>query len=119
MIPGSNILALALTVQSPQAVQFYAWTGKSTRADGVEVNSYATPVTLYGSWQAVSSKDKAAYGLTMSMDYAVFYCSREFQNAARDEAPDQFVYAGTRWTVIARTGWFDMDGWDAVLVIAS
>lgn len=117
MTPGSNLLAAALRVIAPQAVQFYAYAGKSTRADGKQISTYAAPVTLYGSWQAVTSGDKAAYGLTLSSDYAVFYASTLFQNAVRDESPDQFVYAGRRWTVIARTGWFVMDGWDSVLLI--
>lgn len=116
-VPGSNLLALALTAIAPQPVQFRAYTGKTTRADGQQVNAYAAPVTLYGSWQAVTSQDKALYGLTLSSDYAVFYASTPMQNAVRDEAPDQFTYAGRRWSVIARTGWFAMDGWDSVLVI--
>jgi len=116
-VPGSNLLAQALTALGKQAVDWRAYQGKTTRADGQQVATFAAPVTLYGSWQAVTSADKAAYGLTLSMDYAVFYASNLFQNAVRDEAPDQFTYAGRRWSVIARTGWFVMDGWDSVLVI--
>lgn len=117
MVPGSNLLAAALTVIAPQAVDWRAYAGKTTRADGQQIDTYADPVTLYGSWQAVTSADKALYGLTLSSDYAVFYASTPMQNAVRDEAPDQFTYAGRRWSVIARTGWFVMDGWDSVLVI--
>jgi hypothetical protein len=115
--PGSNVLALALTAIAPQPVEYRAYTGKTTRADGQQVAAFAAPVTLYGSWQAVPSSDKAAYGLTLSMDYAVFYASTPMQNAVRDEAPDQFTYAGRRWSIVSRTGWFVMDGWDSVLVV--
>lgn len=117
MTPGSNLLAAALSVIAPSAVVWRAYTGKTTRADGVQVTTYAAPVTLYGSWQAVPSRDVAAYGLDMSKDYAVFYASTPFQNAARDEAPDAFTFTDRRWTVIGRTGWFTVDGWDSVLVI--
>lgn len=117
MTPGSNLLAQALRVIAPQAVVFRAYQGKATRADGVQITSYAAAVTLYGSFQAVSSKDVVAYGMDISKDYAVFYASQPFQNAARDEAPDAFTFNGRRWTVVGRTGWFAIDGWDAVLLI--
>lgn len=116
-VPGSNLLARALTAIAPQAVTYRAYQGKTTRADGVQATTYAAPVTLYGSWQAVTSADKAAYGLVLSSDYATFYASTLMQNTVRDEGPDVFTYAGRRWSVVARTGWFVMDGWDSVLVI--
>lgn len=119
MIPGSNLLAAALRVISPQAVTYRASTSRTTDASGRQVSTYAAPVTVYGSFQALNTGLVTQYGLDMNKRYATFYASVRFQEPTRDKAPDAFDFDGRRWIAVTDVEWFGIDGWDSVLLVDS
>ena len=69
MIPGSNILKTALSVIGQQSFQFYKFTGRTTNALGYDQSSFASPVTLKGSIQAMSRSIYHEYGLDLEKNY--------------------------------------------------
>lgn len=117
MIPGSNLLALALTVIAPQGVQFYQATGRAKNAVGQFVTAYAAPVTIPGSFQPVDVKLLQKYGLDMDKDYATFYATGGFETPTRNESGDQFAYGGRRWQAIGKVPWVTQDGWTSILMV--
>lgn len=118
-VPGSNLLALAMTAIAPQPVVWRASTGRTTDASGRMVSTFAAPVTLYGSFQAVNTNLITQYGLDMNQRYAVFYASARFKEPNRDTAPDVFDFDGRRWVMVTGVDWFGIDSWDSVLVVDS
>jgi len=117
--PGSNLLALALTVQGQQPVVWRRCTGRTTDAAGRQISVYAAPVTVYGSFQAVNTNMLSQYGLDMNKRYSTFFASSRFNEPDRDQAPDAFDYGGRRWVAVTGVDWFTQDGWDSVLVVDS
>jgi len=117
--PGSNLLAMALTVQGQQAVVYRRATARTTDAAGRLVTTYAAPVTIYGSFQAVNTSLLTQYGLDLNKRYSTFYASSRFNEPGRDQAPDAFDYDGRRWIAVTGVDWFAQDGWDSVLVVDS
>lgn len=117
MIPGSDLLATALSVITPQEVTYRAFLGQTTDAAGLKSALYAEPVTLWGSFQPVSRSTMALQGLEMDKRYAVFYASQTFREPGRDGAGDHFAFGGRRWQAMGGTDWFAVDGWDATLVV--
>lgn len=115
MVPGSNLLNAALRVIAPQVVQYYAFTGRTTNANGYDVSTYAAPVNLAGSLQAVQRELYEKMGLDFQVNYVNFYISRNTLDVARDVSGDQIVYAGRKYNCLSRTPWFAQDGWDAIL----
>lgn len=115
MIPGSNILRTALGVIAPQPVVYLRYAGSTTRDDGVEIPAFEPPVTVYGSWQAVTSEQLVRYGLDPARDYAYFFASVPIQQPGRDVSGDRCEYGGATWEARSGEGWFPMDGWDAML----
>ncbi|WP_197335302.1 phage collar protein [Ralstonia solanacearum] len=53
MIPGSNLLGLALSVIGKQRVEYFRYIGRKTNDIGDDVSVYADPVPMFGSVQAV------------------------------------------------------------------
>lgn len=115
MIPGSNLLRTALGVITPQAVQYERFAGMTTRDDGIDVPAFEAPITVYGSWQAVTSEQLVRMGLDPAKDYAYFYASVPFNQPGRDVSSDRARYGGSVWEARSGEGWFPMDGWDGML----
>lgn len=117
MIPGGNLLQTALGMIGNQTVAYRAFAGKSTNAAGVVVSTWADPVPLVGSVQAVPNVLLQQLGLDWSKDYVTFYCSREFSDPSRDRTGDRFDYGGAVYEVQSPTPWNAQDGWSSVLCV--
>lgn len=117
MIPGANLLASALTVIQPQAVEFYKATGRAPNTQGREAVVYDEKRTLYGSFQPIDPGRVAFYGLDAGKEYANFYAQVPFANASREGPPDKLVYQGEAYEVQKVTKWLAQDGWDGVRVV--
>jgi len=116
-VPGSNLLAAALTVIQPQGLQYRRYKDQGTDAAGVKTATYDAPVTLYGSFQPVSRNTMAIQGLEMDKRYALFYASQSFKEPGRDGAGDLFSYGGRQWQAMGGSDWYFVDGWDAALLV--
>ena len=118
MIPGINVLSMALTVIAPQTVLYYAFQGRVTNAAGLDVATYATPVEdSQGSVQPVERKLYQQFGLDLRKSYVNWFVSRAILDVARDVSGDQFVYAGSRYQCQSITNWKSQDGWVQVLAV--
>lgn len=116
-VPGANLLALALTVQTPQEVGFRQWVANTTNAVGKDVPSYAEQVSVWGSFQPMSRERVEFFGLEAGKSYAVFYATGAFQAVQRNGAPDRFAYAGRLYEVVDNTDWSAQDGWSGLLLV--
>lgn len=117
MIPGMNVLGLALSVIAPQFVNYYAWVGNVTGPTGKDVPAYAAVVQRRGSFQPVERSRVVAMGLEMSSHYAVFFGPGAVRTLERDGAPDAFGYAGRRYTALDVVDWLAQDGWTAAICV--
>lgn len=117
MIPGSNLLAMALRVISSQEVQHFRFLTRSTNAIGQDVANYADPAPIGGSFQPVPRAAYINLGLDFNRDYAVYYTSNAILDIGRDESGDQFEYGGRRWQALSDNDWKKVDGWVGVMMI--
>ncbi len=115
MIPGANILNMALTIIAKQTVQYYAYASRSLNVVGQEVTVYADVVNMVGSWQPVPRKLYMQYGLDLQKDYFTFYTSNDVLDVTRDVSGDQIAFMGKRFQVESNNDWFQLDGWKGVL----
>ncbi|WP_170872395.1 MULTISPECIES: hypothetical protein [Burkholderiaceae] len=117
MMPGSNLLGLALSVIGKQRVEYYQFLGRETNDVGIDVNRYAPPVPLYGSVQAVDRNLYQYLGLDFQKRYIRLYACAELQDVARDRSSDQIEFAGQRYQLLSDADWFNIDGWDGALCV--
>lgn len=117
IIPGGNLLNLALTVIQKQQLTYYAYTSRALTDIGTFVATYGDGVPVFGSFQPVPRNLFVQMGLDLQKSYATIYISKDVLDVDRDVSGDQFIYNGLTWQVESRTAWFPLDGWDAVLCV--
>lgn len=117
MIPGSNLLNLALTVIGHQFFDWYKFKARTTNAAGLDVPTYQPPISLQGSIQPVPRNLYAAYGLQLEKNYFTFFVSQDILDIRRDVSGDQMFFNGKVYQCVSITDWFPMDGWTPVLCV--
>lgn len=116
-IPGSNLLNMAFTLIARQTVSYYQYQSRASNAVGQDITTYAAPVSLSGSFQAVPRKLYELYGLDLQKSYYTFYASSNLLDVARDVSGDQIVYNSRRYQIESDNDWFAIDGWKGVLCV--
>lgn len=110
-VPGMNLLNMAGTVIRLQTVQYYKYLTRTKLPDGILVPTYAEPVPVKGSFQAIA-RDKYEYlGLDFAKSYFNLYTSSCVLDLQRDVSSDQFTFANKRYQVETNTPWDAIDGW--------
>lgn len=117
MIPGSNLLNIALTVISRAPVEYHKFFNRTLNDIGYDVANYEDPVTIYGSLQPVPRTLYQEFGLDFSKSYFTFYTSNDVLTTRRDVSGDYFVFGGRRYQCEATNDWYAQDGWAGVLCV--
>lgn len=119
MIPGMNLLEVALGAIAPQEpVQYLRANGRTTNAAGYLVPTFDAPVSVeLSSVQAVSRNSYYFQGLDLSKKYVTWYVPREVLGLERDSSGDRMTYNGELFQVENTTDWAGQDGWVAALCV--
>lgn len=117
-VPGSNLLAKALSIQGVQTVQWLRATGRAPNAAKQMLTVYDDPVDVAGSFQPKNKAWAQSHGLDLAKDYALFYASEPMQSVQRGESGDKFTYGGASYNAVGKEGdWFEQDGWNSILLV--
>jgi hypothetical protein len=117
MIPGQNLLNMALTVIAKQAIRYYHALGRTQNSIGQDITQYAPVKIIYGSWQPVPRHLYEQFGLDFQKDYFVLYTSNNVIDVQRDVSGDQVSFNGQRYQCESNTEWFQLDGWNGILCV--
>lgn len=117
MIPGMNLLAMALTVIASNSVNYFAFAARVTQANGVDLTTYHPFVTItQGCTQAVDRSLYKEYGLDWEKTYIVWYVPNlNASDIARDTSADVIEVDNGRYQLAGGTDWFKRDGWKSFL----
>lgn len=117
VIPGQNLLAMALTLIAHQNLIYYRAIGRELNDLGQYVTIFDTGIELYGSWQPVPRQLYMQYGLDLQKDYFTFYTSNDILDLARDITADQVAFNSELFQVESNNDWYALDGWKGILCI--
>lgn len=118
IVPGSNLLGLALTVIGSTGAEWHRYIGREPNAVGQFVDTYAEPVALWGSWQPVPKEKYTDQGLDLAKTYFAFYVSAAVESIEREQPGDILVVGGQRYKVESSGGdWYKIDGWRGILCV--
>jgi len=117
MIPGSNLLNMAMTVIAKQTITYYKMTDRLLNNIGQNVTVYAPAVFITGSFQPVPRSLYEALGLDLQKSYFTFYTSNNVQDVARNVSGDQIAFQGKRYQCESNNDWFGEDGWKGILCV--
>lgn len=114
---GSNLLNRALQLIGAQEITYLAFTGRTVGTNLMQVPSYATPVLLRGSIQAVPRALMEILGLDMQRNYVTIFVPSAVLDIARDVSSDKFQYGGRTFQGVSSTDWYAQDAWMAIICV--
>ena len=118
MIPGNNILSVALSVLGHTPVSYFQYSGRTTNAGGVMLTNYLSPQTIAnGSVQAINKQKYEALGLDFEKNYISWHVSMDAIDLARDVSGDVIEALGRRWQLVGSNDWFGIDGWKSLMAV--
>lgn len=117
MIPGINLLNLALGVIGSQTVDYYMDAGRGPDAAGRVTTIFAEPLPVRGSFQPMSATAKAFLGLDINESWAAFYAPITVIEPNRDVSGDRLAYFGRLYQVKGKTDWKAQDGWTCLTCV--
>lgn len=110
-----NLLNIAASVIPQQEVQWVRFESRVQNARGEWVNTYADPVPVIGSFQAMDARTVKEMGFDVSRAYRVLYTSHDMHQVQRGTSPDRILYSGDTYDIVGEPGdWMDEDGWKSV-----
>ncbi len=117
MIPGGNLLNLAMSAIQKQQLGYVAYAGRALAANGDYVPAYLNAVTIGGSIQPIKRSLYENMGLDFQKNYVNIFVPNDINDIKRASAGDQFTFKEKTFQVLSNEEWFQMDGWDQVLCV--
>lgn len=117
IVPGSNLLALAMGPISRQTLQHRTFVSRAVNAAGDWSSTFATAVSITGSMQPVNKALYQALGLDFAKNYSTLYTSSDVRPVARDREGDLLTFGGRTWQAISDQDWRGVDGWRKILCV--
>lgn len=117
LVPGANLLGVALGAIRGQLVGYRAWTGRAPDAKGILKDVFAERVEIPGSIQPMDGVRVQMLGLDIQKNYATLYAMQPVEPVSKDRGADQFDYAGKVYTASNKTDWHAQDGWNGVVLV--
>lgn len=117
MIPGSNLFIAASRLIQPTPIQYYSFANRAVNAARQWVPSYAAPVTLQASVQAVPRNSYQKLGLDFQNNYVKVFAAANIIDLGRDTSGDRFVFDGNLYQIESENSWFLRDGWASCIAI--
>ncbi|TQI79993.1 hypothetical protein FHU10_5156 [Serratia fonticola] len=117
MIPGSNLLNMALGIIGSQPVRYYRDSKQRQELpNGILVTQFEPGVIISsGSVQAVSPTHIEQAGLDVSRRHIEWFVSLDVLGVERDASGDEIEWDSKRWKAITPEKWVVQDGWCAVI----
>lgn len=115
----TNLLNDALSIIGTQEVSYYQYSGRVTTPAGIDRTTYAPPVSLVGSMQAVPQRLYHEMGLDLQRQYFYFFCSTNLTILERDVSGDLLQYGDKVMKCESATDWYAQDGWKQVLCVVT
>lgn len=118
MIPGINLLNMALSIIGTQTVSYYKANGRTLGVQKQYITTYDDPLTLEGSFQPVTRNIQQIYGLDLNKTYVILYVSQELIDVQRDVSSDKVIFGSQTYICVQADGpWFKIDGWVGMLMV--
>lgn len=121
IVPGSNILGMALGVIGSQTVKWFAFQGVTTGPTGLDTSTYATGVDIVkGSVQPVDRARYSELGLDWQKNYITWFVPNVVAQTIKrdpDGNGDVIEWNARRYQIVGDTPWSAIDSWTRLLCI--
>jgi len=116
IVPGSNNLALALSIQGKEKINYFRSNGRTVNARGNYISAYEPPFSILGRFQAEQRTGIAEQGQELQRSIATIYLSTSMIDVTRNTQGDQVSYGGKLWQLLSNLEWNKQDRWASSIV---
>jgi hypothetical protein len=117
MIPGINLLNIALGAIQPQQITWFKFLGNNENELGQDIPSFDAGTPILGSFQPVDARTVQQLGLDIQKSYHNLATSNPVESLKRDNSPDYIVFMGRKHQVAGETNWMAQDGWKWLMFV--
>lgn len=117
MIPGGNILNMAMSVIQKQDFTYQPFKTRTLNEIGNFVADYDSGIPVKGSVQPVPRNLYQGMGLDFEKNYFNFFVPADIFDVERDISGDQFIFQCKNFQCESKTAWYGIDGWVQVLCV--
>ena len=117
MIPGINLLNMALGVIQPQQITWFRFLGNTENELGQDIPAFDAGTPILGSFQPVDARTVQQLGMDIQKSYRNLYTSHPIESLKRDTSPDYLLFQGRKYQVMGDTDWIAQDGWKALMFV--
>jgi len=113
MIPGINLLGVALQMIASESVEYFADAGRVKQPNGVFLTNYNEPVTIDEcSVQAVDRSKYLSMGLDFQKTYVTWFVpNQQVVTVERAKSGDVIEWNGGRYQLNGGIDWTGQDSW--------
>lgn len=117
MIPGINLLNIAMRSIQPQTVVWYKWLGNTQTADGFDVPAYDGGTEITGSFQPVEARVAREMGFDTQKQYRSMPTSNPLESLRREGSIDYVTFNGRKYEYAGEKDWYAQDGWKRIFFV--
>lgn len=117
IIPGSNLLNMARRLIKFQTIQYYQFQSRVLNSARQWVPSFADPIPIQASVQAVDRNRYLDMGLDFNSQYIQLWAPINMVDLTRDSSGDRLVWNGDWYQMKSEQSWWIQDGWAQALAV--
>lgn len=117
MIPGMNLLNIALGAITPQAGTWLRFIGNTQNSQGQDIPQYAPEQPITGSFQSTDARTVQDMGLDVTARYRTLYTIAPVNDTDRGTSPDLLIFYGRKYQVAGKLDWVKQDGWQGLVLV--
>ena len=117
MIPGINLLNIALGAIQPQQVVWFRFLGNTENELGQDIPAFDAGTPIIGSFQTADALVIQQLGLDVQKSYRSLSTSNPVESLRRDKSPDYVTFAGRKYQVAGEADWLVQDGWKRLILV--
>lgn len=117
IVPGANLLNEAFACIGTSTVQYQQSLSRALNTVGQWVSTYANPVPIQCSVQAVPRNKYVQLGLDLNKEYVSVFVPRHWKIFERDLTGDQFIFDKQLFRIENDSDWFVQDYWVSITAV--
>lgn len=117
MVPGLNLLSIALGAITPESGEWIRFIGNTTNSQGQDIPAYDLPVPITGSFQSTDAQTVQQMGLDVTAKHRTLYTESQVSIVDRSTSPDLLVFYGRKYQVVGELDWINQDGWKGIVLV--
>jgi len=119
LIPGSNLLGIALSaIQPTGGVTVKTFISNTENEYGSTIKMYSDPVPMLGcSVQPMSAAMVQQLGLSLQKNYINIWTQSNIEAAYNGREGDIVNWNGVDWEILNPTSWQVQDGWKQITAV--